>query len=65
MRAISQYIAIFVITLTLSGCFFQNADDQRWELAPQGTTSFALSRDARFALFFVKNDSIPEKMNHK
>ncbi|MUK29507.1 hypothetical protein GNP44_05240 [Aliivibrio fischeri] len=61
MRAISQYIAIFVITLTLSGCFFQNADDQRWELAPQGTTSFALSRDARFALFFVKNDSIPEK----
>ncbi|RYU43999.1 hypothetical protein ERW49_16920 [Aliivibrio finisterrensis] len=57
MRAISQYIAIFVITLTLSGCFFSNSDQQRWEVATQGTTSFALSRDARFGLFFVKKGS--------
>lgn len=54
MRVISQYLAIFVITLTLAGCFFNNSDVQRWEMAPEGTTSFALSRDARFALFYVK-----------
>lgn len=57
MRLISQYLAIFVITLTLSGCFFNNSDVQRWEVASQGTTSFALSRDARFGLFFVKKGS--------
>lgn len=61
MRLISQYIAIIVITLTLSGCFFNKSDVQRWEVATQGTTSFALSRDGRFALFFVKNSSTSEK----
>lgn len=57
MRLISQYIAILVITLTLAGCFFNNSDIKRWEMATQGTTSFALSRDARFGLFFVKEGS--------
>ncbi len=57
MRTISQYISIFVITLSLSACFFSNSEQQRWEVATQGATSFALSRDARFGLFFIKKQT--------
>ncbi len=44
---------VFVISM-LSGCFYSTQDDQRWEIEPKGTTSFALSRDARFALLYSK-----------
>ncbi|WP_375754069.1 WD40 repeat domain-containing protein [Vibrio sp. HN007] len=43
----------FVITM-LNGCFFSSKNDQRWDLEPKGTTSFALSRDGRFALLYSK-----------
>ncbi|EAR54625.1 hypothetical protein SKA34_00315 [Photobacterium sp. SKA34] len=41
---------LFFSTLTLSGCFFSGSEVQRWQLAPQGATSFSLSRDGRFAI---------------
>lgn len=45
-------ITIFIVALlTLSGCFFSGAEQQRWSLADEGATSFSLSRDGRFALY--------------
>ncbi len=49
---------IFLATLQLSGCFFAAKEDQRWQLDPQGTLSFALSRDARFALLYSKENHL-------
>ncbi|PSU99345.1 hypothetical protein C0W80_12750 [Photobacterium leiognathi subsp. mandapamensis] len=42
--------SLFLSVLTLSGCFTSGSETQRWQLAPQGSTSFSLSRDGRFAL---------------
>ncbi|KJF99638.1 WD40 repeat domain-containing protein [Photobacterium leiognathi] len=42
--------SLFLSILTLSGCFTSGSETQRWQLAPQGSTSFSLSRDGRFAL---------------
>lgn len=54
MRIIfSTLFSIFVIT-ALNGCFFYSDNEKRWDLEPKGTTSFALSRDARFALLYSK-----------
>lgn len=58
MRIFSHIIITsFVITL-LTGCLYSNNDDQRWEIEPKGTTSFALSRDARFALLYSKEHQL-------
>ncbi|MGF1724595.1 WD40 repeat domain-containing protein [Photobacterium nomapromontoriensis] len=47
-RSVFSFIlALFLLT----GCFFSGSEQQRWELAPEGTTSFSLSREGRFALY--------------
>ncbi|MCW8335082.1 PQQ-binding-like beta-propeller repeat protein [Vibrio sp. SCSIO 43135] len=58
MRNIFHAIALLFVIVTLNGCFFSSNDDQRWELEPKGTTSFALSRDARFALIYSKSQHL-------
>ncbi|GAD77133.1 hypothetical protein VAZ01S_063_00090 [Vibrio azureus NBRC 104587] len=54
MQKISYLFLYLMITSTLSGCFSTNKEVQRWSLEPQGSTSFALSRDGRFALLYSK-----------
>ncbi|MEZ8826946.1 WD40 repeat domain-containing protein [Vibrio amylolyticus] len=54
MRNILHSILYGFVILALNGCFFSSKNDQRWELEPKGSTSFALSRDARFALIYSK-----------
>ncbi|MGC9401248.1 WD40 repeat domain-containing protein [Vibrio genomosp. F10] len=58
MRNILHSILFVFVILALNGCFFSSKNDQRWELEPQGTTSFALSRDARFALIYSKENQL-------
>ncbi|WP_434997240.1 WD40 repeat domain-containing protein [Vibrio scophthalmi] len=58
MRIIFNSLLIGFVITALNGCFFWASDDQRWELEPQGTTSFALSRDARFALAYSKEHQL-------
>ncbi|WED23262.1 hypothetical protein L3Q72_01280 [Vibrio sp. JC009] len=48
---------LFVISM-LNGCFFSSQDDQKWVLEPNGSTSFALSRDGRFALLYSKEKQL-------
>ncbi|MGD8113045.1 WD40 repeat domain-containing protein [Vibrio sp. TRT 17S01] len=54
MRIISHTLFITIVISALTGCFFSAKPDQRWELDANGSTSFALSRDARFALIYSK-----------
>lgn len=54
MRLISHLIFYCIVIFTLNGCFFLSENDQRWEVEPNGTTSFALNRDGRFALLYSK-----------
>lgn len=54
MRLLSHTILTSFVIILLSGCFYSTKDDQRWEIEPQGTTSFALSRNGRFALLYSK-----------
>ncbi|SDH96171.1 WD domain-containing protein, G-beta repeat-containing protein [Vibrio xiamenensis] len=49
---------ILITTLLLGGCLFSSKEDQRWQLDPSGSTSFALSRDARFALLYSKKNHL-------
>ncbi|QXC57306.1 hypothetical protein KSS82_19040 [Vibrio mimicus] len=42
----------------LSGCFFANQAEQQWNLAPEGSTAFGLSRDGRFALIYSKQQQL-------
>ncbi|GHA44489.1 WD40 repeat domain-containing protein [Photobacterium aphoticum] len=49
---------LIVALLTLAGCFFSGAERQRWTLAPEGTTSFSLSREGRFALYYSAQQGI-------
>lgn len=58
MRIIFNSLLIGFVITALNGCFFWSSDDQRWELEPKGTTSFALSRDARFALLYSKEHQL-------
>ncbi|MDR9830742.1 hypothetical protein RCJ22_34735 [Vibrio sp. FNV 38] len=44
--------------LTLSGCFFGPKQISQWMLEPSGTTSFGLSRDARFALTYSPENQL-------
>ena len=50
-------LCAIVITL-LNGCFFFQGDEQRWEIEPNGATSFALSRDGRFALLYSQQKQL-------
>ncbi|WP_428775731.1 WD40 repeat domain-containing protein [Vibrio sp.] len=52
MRNIFHILLLVVVTSGLNGCFFSDSAVQKWELEPEGSTSFALSRDGRFALIY-------------
>ncbi|WP_159657737.1 WD40 repeat domain-containing protein [Vibrio atypicus] len=54
MRIIFNTLLVTIVISALNGCFFSTQDVQRWDIELQGTTSFALSRDARFALLYSK-----------
>lgn len=58
MRIIFNFIIITLVITALNGCFFSTQDSQRWVIEPKGTTSFALSRDARFALVYSKEHQL-------
>lgn len=54
LRIFSHIMFVSFVIFLLSGCLYSTNDDQRWEIEPKGSTSFALSRDARFALLYSK-----------
>ncbi|ELC3158739.1 PQQ-binding-like beta-propeller repeat protein [Vibrio harveyi] len=58
MQRISHLFLYLIVITTLNGCFFTDRDVQRWSLEPQGSTSFALSRDGRFALLYSKEQQL-------
>ncbi|QXO17156.1 WD40 repeat domain-containing protein [Vibrio ostreae] len=58
MRIISHSILLLVVIAMLNGCFFSNQEAERWELEPEGSTSFGLSRDGRFALVYSKQHQL-------
>ena len=58
MRIIFHTLLLVFVISTLNGCFFSTQDDQRWVIKSLGTTSFALSRDARFALVYSKEHQL-------
>ena len=58
MRVIFNSLIIAIVITALNGCFFSTRDNQRWTIEPKGTTSFALSRDARFALLYSKEHQL-------
>ncbi len=58
IRIIFNTLLITIVITTLNGCFFSTSDEQRWNLEPYGSTSFALSRDARFALLYSKEHQL-------
>lgn len=58
MRVIFNSLIIAIVITALNGCFFSTRDNQRWIIEPKGTTSFALSRDARFALLYSKEHQL-------
>lgn len=57
LRLFHALFILFVITL-LNGCWFSKQDSQRWDVAVQGATSSALSRDGRFALIYSEQDHL-------
>ncbi|MBW3697380.1 hypothetical protein EK599_16935 [Vibrio sp. T187] len=54
MRIISHSLLCAFVIAMLNGCFFSAKDVERWDIEPNGTTSFALSREGRFALLYSK-----------
>ncbi len=54
MQRIVLLLVTLVVIPVLTGCNFSDDDVQRWEIEPEGSTSFALSRDGRFALLYSK-----------
>ncbi|WP_319537426.1 hypothetical protein [uncultured Vibrio sp.] len=58
MQRISHLFLYLIVITTLNGCFFTEHEAQRWPLEPQGSTSFALSRDGRFALLYSQVDHL-------
>ncbi|RTZ13645.1 hypothetical protein EJ063_19400 [Vibrio aquaticus] len=58
MRIIFNSLITTIVIFALNGCFFSTQDSQRWTIEPHGTTSFALSRDARFALLYSKEHQL-------
>ncbi len=58
IQRISHLFLYLIVITTLNGCFFTGSEVQRWPLEPQGSTSFALSRDGRFALLYSGQDHL-------
>ncbi|MGY0617653.1 WD40 repeat domain-containing protein [Vibrio sp. FJH11] len=58
MQRISHLFLYLIVITTLNGCFFTEQNVQRWPLEPQGSTSFALSRDGRFALVYSQQNHL-------
>ncbi len=54
MRVMSHYILLVIVITVLNGCFFSSSEEEKWLIEPKGTTGFALSRNARFALLYSK-----------
>ena len=44
--------------MTLNGCFFTSHSVEEWDLEPNGSTAFGLSRDGRFALIYSKEHQL-------
>ncbi|MCW8329672.1 hypothetical protein MD588_12720 [Photobacterium sp. SDRW27] len=53
-----QLFSIILALITLTGCFFSGSEANRWNVAPEGTTSFSLSRDGRFAIYHSAQQGI-------
>ncbi len=58
MRRIYHSLCALLVILMLSGCFFTHQAEQQWDLAPEGSTAFGLSRDGRFALIYSKQQQL-------
>ncbi|MGF1751271.1 MULTISPECIES: WD40 repeat domain-containing protein [Vibrio] len=58
MRIISHSVVYLIVISLLNGCFFSNKAEKRWDLALEGSTSLALSQDARFALLYSKQQHL-------
>jgi len=58
MRIIYHLTLCFIVIVTLNGCFFSGTELERWNLEPNGSTSFGLSRDGRFALIYSKEHQL-------
>ncbi|MBA5764612.1 hypothetical protein H2O73_19820 [Vibrio sp. 404] len=58
MRIFFNTLCCAFVIIALNGCFFSDSNDQRWNLEPKGTSSLALSRDARFALIYSKEHQL-------
>lgn len=58
MRIFFHSLLCTIVITLLNGCFFFQDDDQRWEIEPNGATSFALSRDGRFALLYSQQKQL-------
>ncbi|WP_434360805.1 hypothetical protein NF212_01225 [Parasalinivibrio latis] len=54
----AQYFFVILTLVTLNACFWTGDEAQRWTIHPEGTTSFSLSRDGRFALLSAKETGI-------
>lgn len=58
MRIIYHLILCFIVIVTLNGCLFSGKEIERWDLEPNGSTSFGLSRDGRFAIVYSKEHQL-------
>lgn len=55
---ISHLILYTFVIMTLTGCFFTSNSVEEWDLEPNGSTAFGLSRDGRFALIYSKEHQL-------
>jgi WD40 repeat protein len=58
MRTFSLYISLAIVSMLLNGCLFSSGPEQTWHISPTGSTAFALSRDARFAITFSQQQQL-------
>ncbi|SNX47527.1 WD domain, G-beta repeat [Vibrio thalassae] len=58
MRIISHSVLWLIVISLLNGCFFSDNSQRQWDLALEGTSAIALSRDARFALLYSKQQHL-------
>ncbi len=58
MRIISHSVLWLIVISLLNGCFFSSDSERQWDLALEGTSAIALSRDARFALLYSKQQHL-------
>ncbi len=58
MRIIYHLTLCFTVIVALNGCFFSGKELERWDLEPNGSASFGLSRDGRFALIYSQEHQL-------